>query len=373
MKQKKKKRIFDTIFKLIVIIASIYFATYAWFVTFDSSEVEGYGVAISKTNNVVISTDGGESWSSTADLAIAADLLFNNEVTSDGLKFYKAGAKTVVGNPVTFMPATRNEDYLEFEVLFKTEVSTYIFLDTESSVNPVAGGTEEELIGPDVENQSGDGEFSRDLIAGSVRIAFIANDENGVTNNTSLVWAPNKNIELTLDSDDKYHASITSDSVQEYTYIKVEDNGTFKEEKVPNVKDIISATNIEKNANGDPHLIKITVPEGESSAVGTLTIRVWVEGNDRDALTPLIGGEFKLKLFFTAITKEENTEIPNVLVNGNTISGYVNTMEYTADKGLTWIPYSSNNNPTFSPGAEVWVRYKETGTVFASNYKILNY
>lgn len=373
MKQKKKKRIFDTIFKLVVIIASIYFATYAWFVTFDRSEVEGYGVAISKTNNVVISTNGGESWSSTADLAIAADLQFNNEVTSDGLKFYKAGAKTVVGDPVTFIPATKNEDYLEFEVLFKTEASTYIFLDTESSVNPVAGATEEELLGSDVENQSGDGEFSRDLIAGAVRMAFIANDENGVTNNTSLVWAPNKNIELSLDSDDKYHASITSERVQEYKYIKVDNNGTFKEEDVPNIKDIISATNMGKGANGDPYLLKITVPEGESSAIGTLTVRVWVEGNDRDALTPLIGGEFKLKLFFTAITKEENNNVPDVTTNGSGIANFDSTMEYTADKGQTWISYSNNNNPEFSVGAEVWVRYKETGKAFASNYKVLNY
>lgn len=372
MKQTNKKSIFNTIFKLVVIIASIYFATYAWFITFQQSDVEGYGVAISKTNNVVISTDGGESWSSTADLAIAADLQFNNEVTSDGLSFYKAGAKTVVGNPVTFIPATLNEDYLEFEVLFKTEATTYIFLDSESSVNPVAGGTEEELIGSDVENKSGDGDFSRDLIAGAVRMAFVANDENGVLGETSLVWAPNKNIELSL-VDDKYIASITSENVQNYNYIKVNDDGLFNETQVPNIKDIISATNSGKNAFGDPYLLKVEVPEGESSAIGTLTIRVWVEGNDRDALTPLIGGEFKLKLFFTAITKEENTDIPNVTVSGNTISGYESSMEYTADDGLTWIPYSSNNNPTFTSGAEVWVRYSETSTKFASNYKTLNY
>ena len=40
MKQKKKKRIFDTIFKLVVIIASIYFATQAWLVTLDRSDCD---------------------------------------------------------------------------------------------------------------------------------------------------------------------------------------------------------------------------------------------------------------------------------------------------------------------------------------------
>ena len=44
--------------KLLILVVfllgvALIFATYAWFVTFDSSEVEGYGVAISKTNNVI--------------------------------------------------------------------------------------------------------------------------------------------------------------------------------------------------------------------------------------------------------------------------------------------------------------------------------
>ena len=134
---------------------------------------------------------------------------------------------------------------------------------------------------------------------------------------------------------------------------------TYEEDTVDNLYDEIKASYNEKNTYGDPVLLTVTENE---PVYKSLTIRIWVEGNDRETISPLLGGMFDIKLGFVGIEKEENENEVNVTKSGNTLSGFDSTMEYSYDH-KTWY-----NELTTFEDCTIFVRYKETETNFASDY-----
>ena len=163
-----------------------------------------------------------------------------------------------------------------------------------------------------------------------------------------------------------------STNSQSYKYIKVYDSNTFYEEDLDNLKDVISASYDTKMANGDPILASIDTEDGLEKKAG-IKVRVWVEGNDRDAVSALKGGIFKINLSFVGITKEENNSVPSVSADdiSKTIVGINEQMEYSTDNGLTYIEYK--NIVTFNNNATVYVRYKETDELLASKTTIVKF
>ena len=385
MNKEASKNIYVTMFKLIAIVVSIFVFSYAWFVHEENSNLEGVSIGTAKTNNIMISSDGNQDWGNTFNIDVGEGFRFNNEVTSDGIKFYKANLKDEYGNPLSFTNAVLNEDYIEFDVWFKNDSSVKLFLEEDSSVTPECGTNKEDLVLvpgsdkkiDDIVRASAYGDFSRDLIAGAVRIAFIKYNFNAETDsfeledNPVLVWAPNKSYEITED-DGWFTADVESTNNQSYKYIKVYDSNTFYEEDLDNLKDVISASYDTKMANGDPILASIDTIDGLEKKAG-IKVRVWVEGNDRDAVSALKGGIFKINLSFVGISKEENNSVPSVRADdiSKTIIGINEYMEYSTDNGLTYIEYK--NMVTFDNNATVYVRYKETDELLASKTTIVKF
>ena len=385
MNKEASKNIYVTMFKLIVIVVSIFVFSYAWFVHEENSNLEGVSIGTAKTNNIMISSDGNQDWGNTFNIDVGEGFRFNNEVTSDGIKFYKANLKDEYGNPLSFTNAVLNEDYIEFDVWFKNDSSVKLFLEEDSSVTPECGTNKEDLVLvpgsdkkiDDIVRASAYGDFSRDLIAGAVRVAFIKYNFNAETDsfeledNPVLVWAPNKSYEITED-DGWFTADVESTNNQSYKYIKVYDSNTFYEEDLHNLKDVISASYDTKMANGDPILASIDTEDGLEKKAG-IKVRVWVEGNDRDAVSALKGGIFKINLSFVGISKEENNSVPSVRADdiSKTIIGINEYMEYSTDNGLTYTEYK--NMVTFDNNATVYVRYKETDELLASKTTIVKF
>ncbi len=384
MNKEQSKKIYVTVYKLIAIVVSIFVFSYAWFVHESNSYLEGVNIGTAKTNNILISEDGIEGWGNSFNIDVGEGFRFNNEVTSEGINFYKANLKDEDGNPLSFTNAILNEDYLEFDVWFKNDSSVKLFLDKDSSVSPECGTTKDDLILypgsdkkiDDIVRASAYGDFSRDLIAGAVRVAFIRYNYNTETDKfelestPSLVWAPNKGYEIT-ESDGWYSASIDSKNSQNYKYIKVNNSNSFSEEDVTNLLDVIHASYDEKMANGDPVLVSIDTEDNLEKKVG-LKVRVWVEGNDRDAVSALKGGIFKINLSFVGLSKVENNNIPNVSVDevSMSIHGIDEHMEYSTD-GETYTKYT--NMVTFDSNSTVYVRYFETADTLASKPVILKF
>lgn len=361
-------------FELLLVMVSVLVVTYAWFVTTAKNEAKDLNIKTKASRLLYISLDNGQTWDTELSLNLSDNFKFNNEVTSNGINFYKALTKREDGMPITFTSAESGIDYLEFDILFKANAPLGVFLDSTSSIVPTAGIEEYDLIGEGVARKSSYGDFSRDLIAGAVRIAFIENDyveEKYIPKlKTSLVWAPNKNYEL-LYNNSYYTFNINSTNGQDYKYINPTNGVNY--ELVDNLKDNLNTDFVNDFANGDPMITKID--ENFNDGIRAVTVRIWIEGNDREAHTALTGGMFTLNLNFMGIVKEENTLIPNVSVESinNKILNYSDTMEYSKDNGNTWIKYSVDNDPIFQSGDIVFVRYYENDNYYASNYKILNY
>ena len=385
MNKEASKNIYVTMFKLIAIIVSIFVFSYAWFVHESDNNLEGVNIGTAKTNNIMISEDGNDGWSNSFNIDVGEGFRFNNEVTSDGIEFYKANLKDEEGNPLSFTKAELNEDYLEFDIWFKNDSSVKLFLEDDSSVYPECGTSKDDLLlYPESEKKIDDivrasayGDFSRDLIAGAVRVAFIRYTFNTETNSFELedepvlVWAPNKTYEIT-ENDGWYSASIDSKNSQNYKYIKVLNSSSFTEADIPVLKDEIKASYNEKMANGDPVLVSIDTEDGLEKKAG-LKVRVWVEGNDRDAVSALKGGIFKINLSFLGLAKSENLNVPSVSVNeiSMMVDGINEHMEYSIDGGKTYTKYT--NMVTFDKNSTVYVRYFETADTLASKPVILKF
>lgn len=360
--------------ELLLIMVSVLVVSYAWF--FKGTQVESKDLTIkTKASRILyISLDNGITWDTELSLNLGNDFKFNTEVTGNGIKFYKALTKREDGAPITFTTAEKGVDYLEFDILFKANAPLGVFLDSDSYVLPSVGTTQNNLIGQGVLRRSSYGDFSRDLIAGAVRVAFIENDyveDQYVPKlKTSMVWAPNKNYEL-IYQNNQYTFDINSTNPQDYKYVDAEEGINYV--NVDNLKDNLNTDFDNDYANGDPMITKID--ENFNNGIKAVTVRIWIEGNDREAHTALTGGIFTLNLSFMGIIKNENNNIPNVEINQTdmTITNYDNTMEYSKDNGNTWIKYETDNNPVFTSGDKVYVRYIEDDNYYASKIKELNF
>ena len=370
----KDNKVLKMSFELLLVMVSVLVVSYAWFINSTKTESKDLNIKTKASRLLYISLDNGETWNTELSLNLSDNFKFNNEVTSNGIDFYKALTKRDDGTPITFTDAVSGKDYLEFNILFKANAPLGVFLDSDSTITPTVGTAKEDLIGNSVTRKSSYGNFSRDLISGAVRIAFIDNDhveENYIPKlKTSLVWAPNSNYEL-IYNNGVYNFDIESTNSQDYTYINSKNGISY--DLVDNLKDKLNTDYTNDYANGDPMITKIDTDY--NNGIKAVTVRIWIEGNDREAHTALTGGMFKLNLNFMGILKEKNNLIPSVTANKDTytINDYSNLMEYSKDNGMNWIKYETDNNPVFQENDKVFVRYSETDNYYASNYIELNY
>ncbi len=374
--EERKKLLRSNVFTLLFTVAAIYFASYAWFSRVQTPEFDNLEISTEAINEIQISLDNGETWLMEATLDISENYAFHTEITSNGIDFFRPIQKQSSGEPLAFAEARRGTDYLEVEVLFRALLDTYVYLDSQSYVIPKVGTEENVLLGTEVVRKSSFGNFTRDLVAGAVRVAFVegeyVNDECIMEEETNLVWAPNKEYELIQDGND-FTVDINSDNEQNYNYLEVTAPEVFAEARVENLKDNINASDVTGFAYGDPSLLFIEGNSNiEEAEITCLKIRVWVEGNDREAKSPLRGGLFSIRLHFLGLYKDLNSETPNVSANvgEGTINNFSTVyMEHSKDYGNNW----SNENEGFVVGDEVWVRFKETTTTFASDHVVLNF
>ena len=376
MNKESSKKIYSTMIKLIAIIVSIFVFSYAWFVTNKENYLDNIEIGTVKSNNLQISQTGEDGWGSVLSINSLNEFVFNNDVSSNGISFYKAVNIDDSGNPTKLVKAMSNKDYLDFDLWFKNDSNVSIYLDKNSSVYPECcsnindavlniNNTRDEII-----RVSSYGDFSRDLIASAVRIAFINYNYNESTETYELedkpiyIWAPNKNYEISY-KNGYYDFDIDSTNYETYSYMNVISSSSFNETKLTNVKDEINASYESKSSNGDQKLFEIK-SNGEEVKSG-LKVRIWVEGTDREAVEALKGGKFKFTLSFVGFTKEENNNIPSITVENNILVGLNETMEYSVDNGVNWIGYKSGSEVTLDDRI-ILVRYMETDNNLASSY-----
>lgn len=371
-----KKKLADTGYKLGIIVFSLLVASYAWFTTGTDVDVSELSITTDAYTDIELSLDG-TTWGHQMNLQLGNNYSFSSDVTGNGIALYKAIEKDSNGNPISFENAISNVDYLEFDLYIRSKISMGIFLENNSFIEPLAGTTSTDLLGEEVDRKSSFGNYSRDLIAAAVRMSFTehdyVNEEFVMKTIPNLVWAPNKSYEMVYGGG-IYSAIIDSTNSQNYNYINVVSGVPSGETRFNNLKDVISADYDTKRSYGDPYLTKLSDVIGEYN-VAKITVKAWLEGNDRDAVVALKGGIFKMGLSVVGLPKSFDEVKPIVTANTElmTINNYDSTMEYSLDYGTSWTKYQDDNNPTFEVGDNVYVRKQETTTHFASTHEELSF
>jgi len=272
-----------------------------------------------------------------------------------------------------------NKYFVTVQVHFRSASNISVYLANTSAITPA----NTEVVG---DNKSMFGEFSSDYIAGAARVAFLENTESGEV--LKNVWIPNENIALSASTNP---ATLNPNSttlerfentVYPYGYMYVEENHVLLnpytwEDYTNGVASVgskslaIPATETtESRINHATPLLTFENTDGKMQTK-TLTVRIWVEGTDREADKALVGGKMNYLLNFIGIRKQTNeasldqftTDGDGVLKIGGADVAQ-DLVEYSHD-GISWNPYYGVSLKK-QGYTEVYVRYVETTFVAPS-------
>ena len=339
------------------------------------------------------------------------------DITGNGSVFYFPKVLTEDDNTfdsadtfykITDASSDKNSYFITVHLRFRTTLPMEVYLSEDSFVS----GLSANLVGENVDNKSIFGDFSRDGIAGAVRVAFIEKDPTAMEEYTlKNIWIPNDKYQITYTDDQAgnevdHKAEFTTDGAREYTIL---DDGTkqfqygYMAESGENMTFIpwtlddytshrvtLDSQSLAVHNDGGTQWINDAAPLitfyeddfKEGIAERELIIKIWIEGTDREADKAFTDGQLKYNFSFVGINKE-SFESSNAELNakkivsdgqklyyqmGETREEIVtsNLLQYSYN-GIDWNSYSglleAEGNSSYK---YVYVRYAEKLNVKAS-------
>ena len=280
--------LFIKILSMLVVLVSV---TFSWFVFAKDSWVNPFEVGVVGVVNVEVSNEGNEDsdWSNKVVYNPDEELGSFTEFSGNGERLYVpiVERQTITG---FYLPdySEREKDFIEIDTYFKTNGAIKLFLDSASSISPY------------------DENNPKDYIAGAVRVAFLVEDH------LPIIWAPNPNYEFkdgeiikdgNVESSYQYVYEETGKEfidTSEENFVTIPTNG--KSAGVSEDKRFMwgNPKDIENYYESVNPIFKTSKPREGEEVIVKVTIRVWVEGYDREANKELIGGKIRMNLKFTA-------------------------------------------------------------------------
>lgn len=376
--------------KLLILIAilSLVFTlttvTYSWFLvsTGVDIDVDPY-LTVEAKDELLISLDGGSTYngSYTTNIAFGSVL----DVSGNGLNLYNptdfSGANQDV--PTAFESATamtlssplNDGHYLELSVIFRSKNQLSILLGSESTVLPA------ELNAETLERKSTYGNYTCDYIAGATRVAFL----NGDKSSLNMLWIPNDTYELYNEAGAS--ASFRANGTREasYKYYSLVNNAyvlnTYPASDIYTRKLVPGSTNTTVTSQGlCSNLVTLTkANEEDEFYTGTVVVRIWIEGTDRESRIALSGGKVSIHLVFVGYTKTMNSDwetsiatiaASNTIVNGSAYTGmYVNNAA-TITNESAWAAF---NEAALTSGQTYYCYYPGTDDYLNSSMTYFTY
>lgn len=292
--KKAKKRNFSIVVKLLAIVFSLVTVTFSWFVLTKEGWVNPFETHVTGAVNVVISKDQS-NW--TDKLVISSeenDYGYFTEFSSNGIHFYTPiiQDKTVAGYFLQDFTKYDKLPYVEIHTFIKTDGKIKLFLSPESTILP------------------SDPENPKDSIAGATRVAMI------VENYKPIIWAPNSTYQFNENTnkvikqgevEDKYqyvHENNIDDEFAEASDLVTIDNSSKSEAGYIEDENVYFMWgDLSRIDNYESVVTPIfTVNNVADELIVPVTIRVWIEGTDREARGSLVGGKVKMNLKFMSVS-----------------------------------------------------------------------
>lgn len=308
------------IVNLFLIFSLTVVSVYSWFSAHVDNSVNAYDITVQSPNNLEISFDG-EAWGNSLNLASLKtsdgksnllDTVKFAEVTGDGESFWipqlsQQNNYAEVNTDGNWSQATVNEDYLKFTVHMRSKDKLNVYLSSSSFVTPVASV----LTGANCDNPSeyseGDNAFSKDLIAGAVRVSFLNSADS------RYIWIPNPQYHLnnrigsteysmTVNAEATTYADGIGTLGNDFVW-----NNPFKhyyynsEKVVSEYENTLTSLDVSNST----HLASLTDAAGDYYTA-SVTFCIWIEGCDTEARRALMDGRFNLSLIFDSYGIDSN-------------------------------------------------------------------
>ena len=362
----------------VILLIALVGGTLAWFLINDEVSVEyGNSIFCEAGDSLEISlVENGVANRWTSAIDYSAGKFTTVDISGNGLNLYRPAEIDENQQPSNFTQAvstmenSNDYDYIEMEGAFRSVSKMNVYLSEESFIAPV---------NPDDTNSNIYGKFSRDYIAGAMRVAVI--DESGL----KMLWAPNSQYQLIQNANGTYDfkSGANGDSTPESSYYFYGEDETgklvkqeFSADDYADKKIVIDSTGASKGNTGNSPALVSLMPEGDGThAQKTVKIRIWFEGTDREAHQALAGGNVNIKLKFIGVSKEtdegKQSEINNITFaqDDSTFKGLSEGMVFSTD-GREWTEYTPDapNLPVLQSGSSIYIKYPETDTHYETDY-----
>ncbi|HOD11452.1 MAG TPA: hypothetical protein PKH91_11955 [Flavobacterium sp.] len=295
--------------KLSISILAVVFAvvamgatTFAWFTLTNTAKVEQFQVSVTTEEGIELSIDGGNTWSSTitaSQFAAAVTIPNLTAVASiDGATAFKRITDLALNGTGTFVDASANNDYLEFNIMIRTtKANQDIYLsnaNTKITADNITNWIIDTTFAPVTEgtNLTPDGSTTYTVNpADAARISF-----TNAASTTVVFENPAAGTNTLGQSFDwgfgalNYYLNKKGYSLIAATD-PTDDAAHFGEGYETEELETAYQTAITATASS------LTLGWAEA----TVTVRVWLDGWDAQCYNAIFGGVLKVKIGFTTV------------------------------------------------------------------------
>lgn len=314
----KKLILINSVLLAVLVIGFVY----AWFAVNFNSKVDTDDVEVVADSALEISLDGS-NWSSYLYLNetnVLKNLDFRDITGIGDGKFLRptltqfSGFATVGDDAQWSTPqstdgtqtADNTADYVKFDIHMRSADQLNVYLGQDSGVTPIStkllGVTSAEA---GLYNKSTYGNFSKDLVAGAVRVS--ATD---TSNSRLFTWIPCPNIYLNTKYDESvgvYNiitnaspSSTYSDGSNPYEHYYYDSSHNLNTLTGAESDKLLTELQDTTTSPANQKLASLTKKNADGYYYDKITVYVWLEGCDNEARRAFAGGKFNISLMLDA-------------------------------------------------------------------------
>ena len=312
----KNKKLILGLGSVLLILALIGVGVFAWYMNLSSNYINPQVLQVTSSQYLEVRQAVAEGETEN-EFANALELTFEDlvlvDITGEGTtlvrpKLLQSAEETTgvtfaspdISTASEWVTPEANKDYIDVPLEFRSNKHLDVYLGAGSAVTPHCGL--DNALGANAENVSNYGSFSRDLMAGAARVAFVS---AGASPETVMVWEPNRNYELYYESGWQFNLNGSAETPHKYYYVassnaKIESSlesvnipVVYDEDIALNTAAISYPTGSALNAR----VLTLAYNEATGFYEGKVTLRIWIEGCDREARRALAGGQIDVALY----------------------------------------------------------------------------
>ena len=325
-KKKQRKAVLKLVALLLVIATLISTAAWSWFTDNQYEVTAGDVVLMMESQEKLEMSVNGGPWTTylaydTSNLDMEpltglGDLIdTNKDGKPDKVNLHLPETKLVGGTTVVNPDVEWTKEvvpglhYISLEVEFKTEFKANIYIGEGTSVitecEDKGMALADERDPTNIYNISKDGNFTRDAVAGALRMSVCYPTESDL----KFIWIPRPEIELYKNLSNEYKLFLTpedydKDDIRNHWSAK---HNFYKADRNYAERDACAASEHvfkakENNSNGADSLTLIGSTEAGTTC--KVYLKIWIEGTDAEAVRALSRGRFRINLNFVAVEQQ---------------------------------------------------------------------